>query len=372
MFPAKFPAYVSSAYNKQTSKIPPFSEEKYNIMEENHTAEEDNTTQFRVKNKSFHLTYKHHLNHESILNFFSGKGTIHIYSIVHENGTADDDFPYEHTHVLISFTKSFESRNSRCFDITHDGLAVHPNIKVVTTNKHATTIYFVYHHKNPVRIWQSENTPPKPASAVEKIIKQADSIFTAGEQLGIVPKSYSDLQILWNAKRRRTDHNHKYPNTVWTLQHPHPIKVLYVWGPTNFGKTQWALAAFKYPLLVRHIEDLRDFDADRNDGIVFDDITFAHRPATEVIHMLDWDEASSIHARYANIILPAETPKIFCNNLPPDRCFPASDPETWAAIRRRIHKVIHIAAKTYQEVAPIVEELPASQDFLNVFDDTPN
>ena len=105
------------------------------------------------------------------------------------------------------------------------------------------------------------------------------------------------------------------------------IKSAIILGKSGCGKTQFALAHFKRPLMVRHIDDLKKFNSEY-DGIVFDDMDFRHMPRTSQIHLVDWDNNSSIHCRYANAKIPKHTKKIFtCNIYPFD-----DDP----AIARRV------------------------------------
>lgn len=98
------------------------------------------------------------------------------------------------------------------------------------------------------------------------------------------------------------------PITVWDRTY-----VLY--GPAGTGKTEWALAHFASPLMVSDIEDLKAFDPDTHDGIVFDDVSFLHWPRTTQIHLSDVDHARSIHLRYANVSIPAGTRKIITTNV---------------------------------------------------------
>lgn len=306
---------------------------------------------FRLHCSVVHLTYKHHIPIEPLLAHIQGiAGNCIYYSIVHENGEADDNFPYAHTHALFKFGRKLDTRNPRFFDFRFevDGTeeVVHPNIKRVLSKRHESTVYHTYHNKGPVAIKQGGNPPALPATQAEKVIKESNSIYEACEKLGIGPKTVTDVRTLWDSKRRKKLHVHRYPNTVWSLEHPIDFKVLYVWGPSGFGKTQWGLAAFKCPLLVRQLDDLRDL-CEEHDGIVFDDMYFSHRPVSECIHLLDWDEESSIYARYSNILIPAETRKIFITNKPLEDCFPSSDEMTFAAIKRRICKIIHVVGKTY-------------------------
>lgn len=50
---------------------------------------------------------------------------------------------------------------------------------------------------------------------------------------------------------------------------------IHLWGKSGTGKTQYALAHFKKPLLIRHIDDLQKLQPYvKHDGIVFDDVSF--------------------------------------------------------------------------------------------------
>ncbi len=91
-------------------------------------------------------------------------------------------------------------------------------------------------------------------------------------------------------------------------------KALILWGPPNIGKTQFALALIGKALMVSHIDDLKDFDPDIHEGIVFDDMSFSHMPVSAQIHLVDWDFDRSIHIRYGLARIPQHTRKIFTTN----------------------------------------------------------
>jgi len=84
-------------------------------------------------------------------------------------------------------------------------------------------------------------------------------------------------------------------------------------GKSGVGKTQFALAHFKNPLIVSHIDDLKRFD-EEHDGIVFDDMDFLHWPRTAQIHILDTECDRSINVKYGTVTIPANTKKIFTTN----------------------------------------------------------
>ena len=120
---------------------------------------------------------------------------------------------------------------------------------------------------------------------------------------------------LKRAKVSKINSNSKYDSSAFieTLK-PLDRSTLFC-GPSGFGKTQFALAHFKNPLLVRHIDKLKNLHPD-HDGIVFDDMSFKHIPHDGVIHLLDIDCDSDIHVRYGVATIPANTRRIFTHNTP--------------------------------------------------------
>lgn len=130
-----------------------------------------------------------------------------------------------------------------------------------------------------------------------------------------------------------------------------------MWGPTGMGKTEFALAHFENPLLVSHMDDLQRFVYGLNDGIVFDDMSFNHLPRTSQIHLLDRRERS-IHCRFYNGVIPANTPRIFTTNEPDGYIMDIDDP----AIRRRVDVLpvgdrLYPAALEEEDAAAVLVEL---------------
>lgn len=86
-------------------------------------------------------------------------------------------------------------------------------------------------------------------------------------------------------------------------------------GDEGIGKTQFALAHFKNPLLISKRDRLKGLTPE-HDGIVFDDFATQHWPIDSVKHLLDIEEERDIDARFADSTIPAGTPRIFCHNRP--------------------------------------------------------
>ena len=99
------------------------------------------TSKFRIRNKSLHLTYPLHINPYEILMFINTMDkapNLMEYSIVQETSTNG----HAHTHAFLVFADSFITKSSSKFDINN----VHPNIRKVTTSRHRSNI-IRYHKK---------------------------------------------------------------------------------------------------------------------------------------------------------------------------------------------------------------------------------
>lgn len=87
-----------------------------------------------------------------------------------------------------------------------------------------------------------------------------------------------------------------------------------IYGSSDCGKTSFAMAHFKKPLLVTQIEDLKKLVSGDYDGLVFDDMDFCHTNFTNVISLIDLERTRSVYSRYYNAEIPARFPRIFTHN----------------------------------------------------------
>lgn len=86
---------------------------------------------FRLQNRRFMLTYRTHLVKEEYISWFvTNFNIVPFIRLAHELGDSAHD--YEHTHVVVDFGRTFQSRNRTIFDYSN----IHPHIKKILSAKH--------------------------------------------------------------------------------------------------------------------------------------------------------------------------------------------------------------------------------------------
>jgi len=82
------------------------------------------TRKFWLQNRRVMLTYKTHINKDSLREFIRTRSSCPdaVVDIAHENG--DPVCPYQHTHAVVDFGKKFQSQNCRVLDYDN----IHPHI----------------------------------------------------------------------------------------------------------------------------------------------------------------------------------------------------------------------------------------------------
>ena len=122
-----------------------------------------------------------------------------------------------------------------------------------------------------------------------------------------------------------------------------------LWGDSGAGKTAFAVAHFRHPLVCSTLDDLKKFDADVHDGIVLDDVDCSALTPEACIQLLDMDHDRSIQLRYHPACIPQGTPRVFTTNRAPEFIFPrANCREQRAAIERR-YTATEVREKLFEE-----------------------
>lgn len=315
---------------------------------------------FRLRGKSFHLTYRSHLQPGQLFRVVGGEENLEYYSIVWEvgnhgaAGTAD----YPHTHFFFRTVKSLDRNSARTFDV--DG--VHPHIQKVSAELHEGRIYHIYHRKAPVKLWQSNKFPQDPSLYHDqkklRATIQRGTLLEACLSLGIELKSVNDVRAIREervppapAVSQYSEDDFSLKIEWWTMFDGRRTEVdaIFMYGGTGFGKTERALACFKRPLLCRSIDAARAFHPDRYDGIVFDDVSLRALSPEEKICLVDSRHNTEVSCRYSNASLPPGTKRIFTSNRTPASYFGVGvdgTDEQYRAILRRV-KIIHVLSPTF-------------------------
>lgn len=97
---------------------------------------------FRMCGTRYFFTYKTHIPKEEFVAWFRGRSSreVDVITLAHE--TADEDAPYEHTHVLVRFVlneagRSIDVKNPRYFDWpVGPKESIHPHIKIIENDAH--------------------------------------------------------------------------------------------------------------------------------------------------------------------------------------------------------------------------------------------
>lgn len=271
-----------------------------------------------------------------------------------EEGTNDPENPYPHTHFAFEMTRKIDLSSPRAFDYKpQDQEIVHPNITPIKSLDHANQIYTEYHHKHPLLLTQSEQAPIRAQGQLDLIVK-AKSLKEAVQISGVEIKTVRDLQLLRQDRQERQQLP-SLPNLrSWTFDLEPSWRSLWLSGPSGVGKSQWAIAQFECPLLVSHMDDLKQFSSDLHDGLIFDDMSFQHFPRGAAIHLVDWDLPRSLNVKHGCVTIPAHTRKIFTTNVSWDEFWPQDDA---GAIRRRCTIV-----RLPTNMKLFTEETPQRQD----------
>lgn len=150
--------------------------------------------EFRLSTQRVMLTYKYHIDKEALLSAINEIMPTFFARAAHE--TADDEAPYEHTHVLIKFKTRPDIKNARRFDVAfEDGEVVHPHIKKITKNEH---------WDNAIAYIAKED--PDNADLLERTISLAESVWkntTIHEALTKHAKSFAQVPgiiAMYNAR----------------------------------------------------------------------------------------------------------------------------------------------------------------------------
>lgn len=150
---------------------------------------------------------------------------------------------------------------------------------------------------------------------------------------GAVSRSFNFLRNYPAILKSTQEFKHRFELDKFLETPMNLSKPIVLVGRTGIGKTAWALAHFKNPLIVSHKDDFKLLNPSVHDGLVCDDMDFTHWPVTSQIHLVDMDYDRTVDVKHSTCVIPANFPRIFTCN--PERFAFNDDP----AINRRINIV---------------------------------
>lgn len=129
------------------------------------------------------------------------------------------------------------------------------------------------------------------------------------------------------------------------------LEVIYIWGPTGVGKTRSVMEQHSYSGVYRVTDYTHPFDGYAGEDVLLLDEYGSNFKIRDLLHYLD-GYPLNLPARYSNRVA-CYTKVYIISNLCLSKQYPDiqyNSPETFAALLRRIHKVIcYTAPGEFQE-----------------------
>jgi len=315
----------------------------------------------RVQGRKFHLTYAAlypgELNHASIklqAQAWAADRESELrewQSACEEHAEPADPERSEHFHVFLHFSQRIHIKNRRTthlFDLDgRDGRRLHPEVQAVGATVMDRQRVLAYGRKD----GDYEAELEVELSAGEE--EERDTSW--GERLNAATSVRGGMQMLMDEfpevyysmgarvqpmLAARLGDTSSRPFRLRDFNRP-PLEFgdmmpVVLHGLSNAGKTEFAVAHFKQPAIIRRRDDLKALGL-RVDGIIFDDVDLKDWKPEEVIALLNVTKERTVGARYSDARLPADVPLVFTTNMgmqgPFDSIGKSADQQ--AAITRR-------------------------------------
>ena len=297
--------------------------------------------QHRLNHKKLHVTLAglgvDEVTNEQVLQMACARGTLVEYSIGDEvHPTPANPQRPRHKHFFLHYMSPIAHRDARyCayFDMRGwGGRVLHPHIQGVGGKKEDRSAVIQYTQKDRLYIaspnlqnYDAEATSARWALEMNQATDVEEGMLHLQERHPEVyylhaprVRAALEMRIGETEPGRFTLDDFTEPRIPPELL---ARKAVILQGASHVGKTQFALAHFRRPLLVSEIDDLKKLTA-RNDGIVFDQMRFSHPgdprkinlTADELIRLIDLEVSRSIGSRYTNARIRRGVPRMFTTN----------------------------------------------------------
>lgn len=356
---------------------------------------------FHWNKKYYHLTYKDHLPLAGLLQMVAMATSVQLvgYSWVHEDTSKKDAngfvvLGYKHTHLALMFATRLNLVGSDKFDFSYQDahgawLFVHCHVQPVCTIAHLKDIYVNYHpgrkysledgkyiFQPPLAIEQKLPAMFDFSRALYKDIETSNDLVEGCMAGKVRVRTVNDVRMIMEAaakapkpfvRKFAADSFHAVPVPAgWTCLH--------ISGPTNIGKTKWALygAGLEHPLLIKPCNSIgcleqikKQYRPGVHDSLVLDELDLRFLPREAVIGLADFDEGGIVDVRFTSFWVPAEVKKIFISNAAGRTMYPKQPDGTLdPAIERRV-QFLELTGPTYK-AAPAAQQAAAAMNGLQL------
>ena len=292
----------------------------------------------RIFHQMLWLTYSalepDEMSNEEVLQFAQTVGNVEEYSIGDEmHAEPANPARSHHKHAYIKYSRAISMRDARYadkFDMRgRNGRTLHPHIEPVgkTSEDKHNVVY--YSQKDGQYIASPHLMNADIQRYAETWSDKLNRAETVHEGMNMLKRDHSQIFYLHGTRIKpmleySLGRHSAVDFDLSSFNRP-PLdltRAVVLYGESSIGKTCYALAHFKYPLLVSKLEDLQDISL-RTDGLVFDEMRFEDSSgnrktetltSAETIHLLDMEHDRSLSARYHNIQIRKGLPRIFTTN----------------------------------------------------------
>ena len=191
--------------------------------------------------------------------------------------------------------------------------------------------------------WGSAVRDAANACAAEAVLSETrpDILYDKGERILKRKREEDAAQVTVGEGYAREDFRNDAPDL------PFEEKAVVLFGPSGTGKTSYAVALLKDPLVCSTLDDLKRFRPGVHGGIVFDDMDFSGMTPEAAIHLLDMVFDRTIRLRYTNAQIPRGTPRVFTTNKQPRYVFPRPINAGQEAALLRRYTAVHVEQQLF-------------------------